>query len=182
MTVVSEIEIIHSIRKGNQQPLETIYVEHFPMIRDYILKNSGSEIEAKDVYQDGMIILHEKLMDPSFLLTAKISSFLFSICRNLWLKQLRERKKQPKTALDENHDFVPDMVDDYLENELRLKAIMNGIKEMGDSCKKILNMFFFEKASMREIAEKLGYTNEANAKNQKYKCMKKLKLKVIKVG
>ena len=182
MTVVSEIEIIHSIRKGDQKPLEAIYVEHYPMIKDYILKNSGSEIEAKDVYQDGMIILHEKLMDPAFLLSAKISSFLFSICRNIWLKQLRTKKKLPKTMLDENQDFVPDMVDDHFEKEERLKKISNAMKELGDSCKKILTLFFFEKASMNEIAQQLGYTNEANAKNQKYKCMKKLKLKVLPIG
>lgn len=178
INIENDQALMDAVRSGKTSALEHIYVKNYPMIRDYILKNSGSEIDAKDIFQDAMIVLHEKIMDPQFLLSSKISSFLYAISKNLWLKHLRAVKKAPEHRIQEDDQFADEIVDTYKEQESRLDRVLKNLALLGQSCQRILELFFFQKASMQEIANEMGYTNEANAKNQKYKCMKKLKQKL----
>ena len=79
------------------------------------------------------------------------------------------------TETHETIDFINDT--DGEENILneKQKTLMESLKELGDPCKSILMYFYYEQFSMEKIAETLGYTNADNAKNQKYKCLKRLK-------
>jgi DNA-directed RNA polymerase specialized sigma subunit len=55
--------------------------------------------------------------------------------------------------------------------QLMEKAMMN----LGEPCKSLLEAFYVQKKNMTEIAGSFGYTNADNAKNQKYKCLMRLK-------
>jgi DNA-directed RNA polymerase specialized sigma24 family protein len=46
---------------------------------------------------------------------------------------------------------------------------------LGEPCKSLLEAYYLQKKDMTEIAETFGYTNADNAKNQKYKCLVRLK-------
>jgi len=146
------------------------------MAKYFVSKNSGSTEEAQDVFQDAIIVLYQKSLNTNFKLTCTLKTYIYSIVRNLWLKALSKRKsnisitdyeKYYKIAVEE------EKIDD--QKDQKLDAILDAIKQLGDKCKKILTSFYFEKKKMTVIAEELGYTNAANAKNQKYKCMQQLK-------
>ena len=46
---------------------------------------------------------------------------------------------------------------------------------LGEPCRTLLEDFYIKASSMQDITEKFGYTNADNAKNQKYKCLMRLK-------
>jgi DNA-directed RNA polymerase specialized sigma24 family protein len=92
MTVQNADELIISeIRKNNAAALKELYQNHYTMIVKLILSNSGTEQEAKDVYQDGVIAFYEKLQQKNFSLTCQIKTYLYAVCRRLWLKGLPKR-------------------------------------------------------------------------------------------
>ncbi len=83
----SEADIISALRQGDSKALEIIYKQHYPAILHFIIQNNGTDQDAKDLYQEAVIILYEKLRQEHFLLTCQIKTFLYSVCRKLWLKR-----------------------------------------------------------------------------------------------
>jgi len=49
------------------------------------------------------------------------------------------------------------------------------LEKLGQPCQRIVELFYFEKKNMTEISEALGYKNPDTAKNQKCKCMARLR-------
>lgn len=142
------------------------------MVEKYILDNSGNRDDARDIFQDAMYILIKKVEDANFELTSKLSTFIYGISKNLWLKNITQKKIDPNELYQEFHETdIEDDVDDLK----RVKWIKHCIDQLGEPCKTIIVQFYFFKVSMQEIAEKLNYTNANNAKNQKYKCFQRLK-------
>lgn len=166
-------DILEKIKAQDHKTLSTIYKEVYPMVQSHILKNSGSEDDAQDIFQDAFYLLIKKCQSSDFQLTSKVSTFLFGIARNLWLKKLNH-KTVDLAAYSEEQKFNELTEDDsqMLVANKRMKAC---IEALGEPCKTIIVEFYFLQTSMKEIAEKLHYTNANNAKNQKYKCFNRLK-------
>ena len=173
----SEEDYINAIRNDDDPGLSNLYKLHFPMILNYVLNNNGSEEEAKDIYQESMIILVNNLKTEGFRLECKIKTYLYSVCRRLWLTELKQRSDY-SGRLNEVEEFL--VIDDneaknFVENEQKYKIMDQSLLMLGEPCTTILKDFYLNKISMQEIADKMGYTNTDNAKNQKYKCLQRLK-------
>ncbi len=80
--------IIAEIRRKNEVALQELYKVHYPMIVHFICSNNGTEQEAKDIYQDAIIAFYERVLQPDFVLTCKIKTYIYAVCRRLWLKRL----------------------------------------------------------------------------------------------
>lgn len=177
MTVNNSDEfIIAEIRKQNEWALRELYRAHYPMIRNLITNNSGSEQEAKDIYQEAVIVFYEKLQQIDFVLTCKIKTYLYAVCRRLWLKRLAE-KKLYTGGIEELESFlgVEEEVNDVEERTIEFERMELSLAGLGEPCRTIITDFYIENLGMEEIAGKFGYTNADNAKNQKYKCLQRLK-------
>ncbi|WP_293896830.1 sigma-70 family RNA polymerase sigma factor [Sporocytophaga sp.] len=176
MSFISDEKLIEGMYNPSSGALEILYKRHFPMINRMVIKNNGSENEAMDIYQEAFIIFYEKLKTENFKLQCQAKTFLYSICRNLWLKKLTEKKRFPAiTNESENFISVEDSIleAEYRENDfLKLQSALNLI---GEPCKGLLEDFYLHQKSMEEIRIKFQYTNADNAKNQKYKCLQRLK-------
>lgn len=173
-------EIVNKIREQDRKTLSQIYEKGYPMLEKYILDNSGNRDDAADIFQDAMYLLIKKTADPQFELNAKISTFLFGIGRNLWLKKLTKKKPDEKGVIAElSYDELPE--EDFEQFE-RTKLMKKCIDLLGEPCKTIIVQFYFFQTSMKEIAEQLHYTNANNAKNQKYKCFIRLKKMMLNKG
>ncbi len=166
--------VLEGIRESDDGILDYLYKEHYPMIRNLVLTNNGSIEDAEDIMQEGIIAFYEKAKDRNFVLTCEVKTFLYSVCRNLWLKMLKRNSSNVKFE-DILHQDVVDVGEDNEEVLTQKQMILTElINTIGEKCKEILMLFYYEKISMEDIAVKLGYTNADNAKNQKYKCFKKL--------
>ena len=146
------------------------------MILNLVIQNSGTEPEAKDVYQEAVIVFYERLQQKDFVLTCKIKTFLYAICKRIWLKRLSEKRRAPM-RIDDDESF-PEIEEEMLhleENEKQHEMMKKSLLELGEPCRTIVQDFYIHDLTMEQIRDKFGYTNTDNAKNQKYKCMMRLK-------
>jgi DNA-directed RNA polymerase specialized sigma24 family protein len=58
------------------------------MMTKMVMSNSGTEQEAKDIYQEALVVFWQKSTSKKLVLTSKISTYIYSICQNLWRKEL----------------------------------------------------------------------------------------------
>lgn len=168
--------ILAEIRKNNEAALGELYKTHYPMAVNLICSNSGTEQEAKDIYQEAVIAFYERAQQPGFTLTCKIKTYLYAVCRRLWLKRLAE-KKRFSISIPETETFegVETEVNEAEERELSFKRMSESLHALGEPCRSIIEDFYIHDFSMEIISEKFGYTSADNAKNQKYKCLQRLK-------
>ncbi|MEQ9443057.1 MAG: sigma-70 family RNA polymerase sigma factor [Cyclobacteriaceae bacterium] len=159
--------ILERISRGDEKALDELYRKYYRMMTQAIIKNSGTEQEAKDIYQDALIVFWQKAVSQQLVLTSKISTYIYSICLNLWRKEL-DRKSR---LSHEEKDSI-----EYIDNESqeRSKIIHQCIQQLGDTCQKILMFYYFDDMSLQDISQKLGFANAETVKTKKYKCKKRL--------
>ena len=160
-------EVIEKIQKGDERALDYLYTKNYKMMVNLILKNSGTETEAKDVFQDALVVFWQKIIRGELVLTSKISTYLYSVCWNLWRKEL-DRKKR---LSNEEKDGSEKMEHDRQE---QIRIIRECVDSLGETCRKVLAYYYFDGFAMKEIAEKMGFANSDTAKTKKYKCKKEL--------
>lgn len=171
-------ELLLGLARNDDKALATIYTENFPSVLRMVLQYKGSEDDAKDLFQEAMIILYEKVQQGEFDLYSKLKTFLYAICRHLWLKKQQNGSWQLALP-DELAEILPgedlNITQEHQQKDLQFTIMEQAMGNMGEPCKTILEDYYVRKMSMQEIAEKFGYTNSENAKNQKYKCLMRLK-------
>ncbi|MBC7400778.1 MAG: sigma-70 family RNA polymerase sigma factor [Mucilaginibacter sp.] len=148
---------------------EQLYKLHFMPIKGYVLKNSGTDDDAKDVFQETLLVLIDKLNNGKFVLTAGIGTYLFAVAKNIWLNKLKERSKIAACPIDDN---IPEITD---SNTNREEQLFVWIRLITSRCQYILKSIFFMKLPMAQLAAKMGWKNSHTADNQKYKCLQQLK-------
>lgn len=169
--------IISEIKKKNEIALRELYKTHYPMVVHLVCSNNGSEQEAKDIYQEAIIAFYERVQQQHFVLTCKIKTYLYAVCRRLWLKRLAGKKRYPTNNIPEIETFegVDEEVVAIEEHEMNFQKMGEALNGLGEPCRSIIEDFYIHDLSMEAIREKFGYTNADNAKNQKYKCLQRLK-------
>ncbi|MDX1904961.1 MAG: sigma-70 family RNA polymerase sigma factor [Thermonemataceae bacterium] len=172
----SEADIVAGLRKGDNKILEFVYKQNYPAILHFVIQNNGTDQDAKDLYQEAILVLYEKLKQENFLLTCQLKTFVYSVCRRLWLKKLREKGRY-YGKIEDFESFIPFEEDELHieENEHKYGAMAKALEMLGEPCSTLLKDFYIDSMSMQDISEKMGYTNADNAKNQKYKCLMRLK-------
>jgi RNA polymerase sigma factor (sigma-70 family) len=165
-----DLRLLEGIIKADKIQLVKIYNDFLPEVVYYVKKNKGTEDEAKDVFQDAIIILHKKAKEGLALQVA-LKSYFFSVCRNLWLMQLRKKKRL--TVLDdvELQENEPDLFN-KMEQTQQENIFYKYYQQLPEQCRKILNLFF-SKVPMKTIAEEMA-TSESYIKKRKHVCKEKL--------
>jgi RNA polymerase sigma factor (sigma-70 family) len=164
---MTDHKILDLLRTGDSDLAINALYHHYPMIRKLVRANRGTAKDAEDVFQETLLVLLNKAADPQFQLTAKLSTYLYSVARFIWNDQLKKQK--PHVPYDE----IPDQPDlaDALADENRARLAETVITELQERCRELLVLFYLGKTSLKDIAAKMGYSSENTAKNQKYKCL-----------
>lgn len=171
-----EKQLLEGLALNDRSVIETIYRENYPVIQSFILNNNGNSDEARDIFQEAMIVMYEKAVSGSFELNCLLKTYIYSVCRRLWLKRLQQLQRY--SALLENTEETIAVEEDLELHEkhqadfVLMEKVMNKI---GEPCKSLLDAYYIQKKNMQEIAADFGYTNADNAKTQKYKCLVRLK-------
>lgn len=173
---INEKALLQGLARNDRKAIETIYRENYNMIQSLIVNNSGSADDAKDIFQEAMIVLYEKVSSGSFELNCLIKTYVYSVSRRLWLKRLHQLSRYAP-ALENLQETMP--VEDEIEENERInnefQVMDKAISSLGEPCKSLLEAYYLENKNMQEISQSFGYTNAENAKNQKYKCLMRLK-------
>jgi len=174
----SDHDIIQGIVIGDNRTISRIYKLYYPAIARMIINNNGTEDEAKDIFQESVLVLYNKVTQKQFELSSKLSTFLYAVSRRLWLKQLTRKGSVANSSdISDYEDIlqVEEDMDKHQENEAKFDKMNLALQELGEPCKTLLKDFYIKNLSMKDIQEKFGYTNTDNAKTQKYKCLQRLK-------
>lgn len=164
---MTEQELFARICQGDEEALEVVYQKNYRMMVRLVTSNNGTEEEAKDIYQEAVVVFWQKANSGNLVLTSKMSTYIYSICLNLWRKEL-DRKKRYSNEEKDTKEYQ-----DQDKNE-RVKIIQECIGKLDETCRNVLTYYYFDGMSMKDIAEKIGFANTDTAKTKKYKCKKKL--------
>jgi len=173
---LKEQELLKGLATGDKKAIETIYKDNFNMVQSLVINNNGSAQEAKDIFQEAMIVLLEKARSGNFELNCQIKTYVYSVSRRIWLKKLQQYSRY-SNEVDGAIGTVPveDDVEEYEKRDQEFAMMEKAIASLGEPCKSLIEAFYIQKRNMQDIANQFGYTNADNAKNQKYKCLMRLK-------
>lgn len=173
-------QIIRQIQKGQDSPaLTKLYQYEYPKILHFIKTNQGDEEEAKDIFQDAILIFYKQVKLNKFDLQYDIGAYIYSISRNLWIN--RVKKKSRHVSISEHEPVVEvqgNVLDDLITEE-RENIVKEILSQMGSACQQLLRYVIYFRLSMKEIAKKMKFSSENVAKTKHYKCKQRL-IKIIK--
>ena len=168
-------EIYEGIARKDNKTFLYLYKEYQGQILRMVEKNSGNADDALDIFQEGIIALWTNISQGKFTFSesAKVSSYLYAMCRNIWISRLRKQK--PVLTIEESGDLTDaaELEEMQTQHEL-ISELEQHFRQLGESCRKLLHLFYYQKASLKAIAGQLNIT-EKTAKNNKYRCMQSLK-------
>ncbi|HEX8460782.1 MAG TPA: sigma-70 family RNA polymerase sigma factor [Segetibacter sp.] len=163
------------IRSNDEKALKLFYQNNYPKVERYVLDNCGNIDEAKDVYQEAFIAVWRNIQLDRFQPQheASLDGYLYQVAKNKWIDHLRKVKRIPLVALTNVENGIQE-VELLKDEELLIKNIKINFKRLGQVCKDVLSRFYYQKQSMKEIAEVLNWT-EATTRNNKYRCIQQLR-------
>lgn len=171
---MTEKELFTRLAAKDNQAFRYLYDAEYNKIMLLITRNRGKQEEAMDIFQEGLMILWINIKKGKYVYSehAKVSTYLYGICRNLWMNALRKKKD----ILVDDLSFAEDNVqlDEHEYFNERVLLLEKCINLLGEKCRMLLRLFYYEKQSLREIAMKMNFT-EKTVKNNKYRCMQKLR-------
>ncbi len=156
-----------------------LYTKHYNYISKFVCDNSGSVYDAEDVWQETMLAFRQQLTTQKITaekLECKLTTYLYAIGRNIWLKALRQKKRTTSITLE--HQALPSKQKEMLSvlvDKERKNLIKSLIDQLDADSKEVLVYFYFRRWSMESIASEMGYASEQVAKNKLCKARKKLK-------
>jgi RNA polymerase sigma factor (sigma-70 family) len=170
--------LIQSLRSdaNPDEAIRYLYRTQFRLTVAYIKKNSGTEEDAEDIFQELVLLFIEILKKDKFRSESSVSTFLYALTRNIWLNELNRRgKSKRRDEIFEKGKDTSDLDVSHLiaDRETKLQ-LMKVVDKLGETCKKILLAFYFENLAIKEILQTLNYENEQVVRNKKYKCLKQL--------
>ena len=173
---LSGSEIVSLIKMNDGQILKRLYTSNFIKVKKYVLKNNGDDAAAKDVFQEAFVAMWRNIKNDKFSSedSSSVNGYIYQIAKNKWLDHLRSARYKRTSPLDNGLEADAPEILETEEKNKKLKILMESMDKMGERCKNILKLFYYERRSFREIAEITGL-DEASARNAKYRCQKQLK-------
>jgi RNA polymerase sigma factor (sigma-70 family) len=174
----SDSELVEQI-SGNRrldEAITQIYQEHASVARSFIMGKGATEQDADDIFQETVVSFIESVQKGKFRRESGIRTFLISISKNLWYNEIRRRQRagsREKLYVMDREQEDPDIREIIGDQEVR-NLLNQMLNELGNSCRKILELFYFEDLPMKDIVSHLHYENEQVVRNKKYKCLQQL--------
>ena len=171
---LNDKSLIIAIMNGDESAIEFVYRGYYTYSVSFIFSNSGSDDDAREVFQEAVIVLIHNIRIGRFREESAVKTYLFGICRRLWLKELKRKERifqlVHQEPIEEVEEF--ELHSNTIDKFAKMEDALSGL---GQKCESIIMKYYLLKESMQTIAEVLGYTNANNVKNQKYKCLQRLK-------
>jgi RNA polymerase sigma factor (sigma-70 family) len=176
----NDTKLIDAIRHGSEEALVELFHQNRRAIHSLVCRNQGSEEDAEDILQEALVILWENIQKGTFEYRAKLSTYIYATAKNIWFRRLAQHRREVRTSEDALNVAVEDPTPlEELEANERTYAVQKAMEQIGNPCRELLLLFYWEEQSMEEIALRLGFANADTVKSKKYQC-KKLLEKLVK--
>ena len=159
---MKQTEVQQLIQNNKLDAIAKYLYQEAKTVKKYIVTNSGTNDDVKDVMQDALVILVQKISNKDFVLSSDLKTYFVAICKNVWFSELRRQKKDAVEVIESTFDE---------QEEQRYRLAEKALEGLGEACKKLLNDFYILKLSMEAIAKNMGLKSQAIAKDRKYKCL-----------
>jgi RNA polymerase sigma factor (sigma-70 family) len=174
----TDAELIAAINDSQDlnQAIDYLYQQYAESTSSFIMGYGGSRQDAEDVFQETVVCFIGVVKKDKYRGEASIKTFLVSIAKNIWFNEIRKRErsglreKQFESGREQSEADVSEFISDH-EKRQQLREL---VYKLGEPCRKILMLFYYENLSMKEIVDYLPYENEQVVRNKKYKCLQQL--------
>ena len=175
-----EDKTIKLLHEGKVEKAFTKLYKYFPKVEKHVCINSGSKEEALDIYQEALVLFYRKVTSKELKPGTSPEGFLVKTSKLLWNNELRKKKRrQGKSAEGLSSIDDSENIQEKIQQEEQYKIVEKILHQIGEKCKSILTLFYFESLSMDKIAKRFGYKTVQSAKVQKYKCMENARKLVL---
>jgi RNA polymerase sigma factor (sigma-70 family) len=168
-------DLLEKLKTRDSEAIYLVYEKYYPVIKKMIVENSGSSDEAKDIFQETVIIMMQNIKNPGFELHSSIKTYIYSISKNLWLKKIRDSKKVLVVADDLNNYLEVEEDVTAMDEISKSKYVRWLISKVPVHCQRIVKYIYFFKYSVETVAGKMGYNSTHTASSMKYKCLQQMK-------
>lgn len=168
---MSDQKILEFFKNGQREKAFRYLYRLYPKIERLILSKGGQKQDARDVFQESLIILNRNLETTEFKLTSSFYTYLYAVSRFIWKDQQKRNNKNSKNKINENHEELFQKA----QEEKKFQFAERAFSELGERCQQLLQLFYHNGMRFKEIAEVMQFSSEKIAKNQKYKCLSKAK-------
>jgi RNA polymerase sigma factor (sigma-70 family) len=173
-----DIELIAAInnKKDLDKAILYIYQQYSDTVSSFITYNGGSTQDAEDIFQETVVAFIDIVQKGKYRMEASIKTFLVSIAKNIWYNEIKKKERSGfREKLYENNRATNELdVSHFISDREVKQELRSLLDKLGESCRKILILFYYENLSMKEIVDHLHYDNEQVVRNKKYKCLQQL--------
>jgi RNA polymerase sigma factor (sigma-70 family) len=179
MKFPDEKAMISGIRSHDSEILTHIYLTYFPMIEGFVIHHKGTRDQAKDVFQEAMIVVYNRIRSGDLELHCKFGTYLYAVCKKIWIQERKkyllhqDKLKQQPMAVHE-----PGPEEDPLLRHHLTRIFRNHFSQLSPDCQKILSMYFND-YSLEDIRKELNYNTLHHTADRKYRCKKSLIKRIL---
>jgi len=174
----TDVELIAAISAGRDlnNAIRYIYRQYSQATSSFIMQHGGSEQDADDIFQETVVAFIEVVQKGKYRMEASVKTFLNSIARNYWFNEIKKRDRSSlrDKQFEAGRDKDEADVSHYISEMERKRQLRDLVDQLGESCRKVLLLFYYENLSMKEMVDHLPYDNEQVVRNKKYKCLQAL--------
>jgi RNA polymerase sigma factor (sigma-70 family) len=175
---LTDNEIISNLisDRALESTIRYLYRDYFEYTGHYVVNNNGTWDDAADIFQEVLVSFIHLVKAGKFRGEAAIRTFLYSLTRNVWLNELKRRNRAQlrETRYEHAKEEADPGISSIMESREAAAGLLKAVEQLGENCKTILLLYYFENRSMKEILTEMHYENEQVIRNKKYKCLKKL--------
>jgi len=174
----SDKALLDGIQKQDRVVLEYIYESYYPPIQSLITRNSGSEDDAKDIFQETILIVYDKTNTDELTLQCSLKTYFYSVSKNLLFEHLRQKRKMNTAFVDtEDLESIEVEMDESMHQNLEDFLYYKHFSKLTENCQKIIRMLL-RKISSKEITQMMGFTSENYTNKRKHQCKESLMKKI----
>lgn len=166
-------QLIERIREGDNLAVKELYKMAYAYCASCVTKNHGTSADAEDFFQRSMLVLLEKLQDENFKIEYNIKSFLYTVVRNQWFKELKKRNLTTSLTNEQGKEIVlidEDGIEDKKVKEGYYQEMYAALKNVSPDCQKLIEYTFFKRKKDKEIAPLMNYSLEF-VRNKRRRCI-----------
>ncbi|OFX39951.1 MAG: hypothetical protein A2X08_17930 [Bacteroidetes bacterium GWA2_32_17] len=170
----SNEEIINGIKSNNYEIMTYIYKYYYPKVENFIIRKlRGTSEDAKDYFQEALIVLYEgAISNPPLKIHYSIFTFIISVCMHMFK---RNKKINKGVTFFEFEEELPSdtetEISELIVKAERIKLYQLHFNELGEKCQILLKLFL-EGYLIPEITKILNFASENFTKKRRNQCKK----------
>lgn len=153
-----------------------LYISTFPKVAAFVKQMQGTFDDARDVFQDALVVYYEKVIEQQLEIQVSEQSYILGIVKHLWIRRFKQDTK--KVSLTDFEKSIE--LEDNYHPTIQENRLLKMLERAGKRCMDILRAFYYQNLSMKQMASVFGFKSERSATVQKYKCIEKVREEVKK--